>query len=305
MRIPKSALVQAFTMAWFAVGAASSQAAIATAEPAPESAAARLRAVHAQVAEQLEKNDFGRRIHLDSRDNGRDLKGDVFAVVGQPFATVASSLHDASSWCEILMLPYNTKHCTSDEGKALTLYVGKKKETPVADAQRLDFKYQVAAQDKEYLQVMLTADAGPLGTKNYRISLEATPIDKGHTFLHLSYAYTYGTVSNFAMQVYLATAGASKVGFTVEGRDGEGQPQYVKGMRGVIERNTMRYFLAIDAYLESLAATPGSRLDKRLNGWFTASERYPRQLHEMERGDYVTMKQREMERVQAAKVAGT
>lgn len=306
MKTLKTTLVHAFAVACFAAGAASAFAAIATSEPAAgESDAAKLRATHAQVREHLEKNDFGRPIHLDSRENGRDLKGDIFAMVDHPFAAVASALHEAASWCEILILPYNTKHCTSDDGKALSLFVGKKKDMPVEDAHRLDFKYQLVARNKDYLQIVLTADSGPLGTRNYRISLEATPIDKGHTFMHLSYAYTYGTVSNLAMQAYLATVGASKVGFTVDGKDDEGKPQFVRGMRGVMERNTMRYFLAIDAYLDSLADTPTGRLEKRLNGWFTASERYPRQLHEMERGDYVAMKQREMERLQAAKVAGS
>jgi hypothetical protein len=275
----------------------------ATAGQAPdESAAGKLRAIYAEVRGRLERNDFGRPIHLDSRENGRELKGDVFALVDHPFPTVESGLQDAASWCEILILPFNTKHCTSEEGRALSLFVGKKKDTPIEDTHRLDFKYQAVARAKDYMRTLLTADAGPLGTRDYRIALEAIPIDKSRTFVHLSYAYTYGTLSSLAMQAYLATSGASKVGFTVDGTDGEGRPSFVKGMRGVMERNTMRYFLAIDAFLDSLTAPVVARLQKRLDIWFSASERYPRQLHEMDRGEYVAMKQREMRRLQAAKV---
>jgi hypothetical protein len=35
------------------------------------------------------------------------------------------------------------------------------------------------------------------------------------------------------------------------------------------------------------------RLEKRLNDWYAASGSYPRQLSEMERGEYLTMKRRE------------
>ena len=71
-------------------------------------------------------------------------------------------------------------------------------------------------------------------------------------------------------------------------------------MRGVMERNTMRHFLAIEAYLASLDSPRERRVDQRLNTWFSATERYPRQLHEIERGEYLAMKQREFGRLQAA-----
>ena len=62
----------------------------------------------------------------------------------------------------------------------------------------------------------------------------------------------------------------------------------------------MRYFLAIDAYLGSLAEPAPARVDKRLNDWFAAAERYPLQLHEMDRGEYLAMKQKETKRSTAA-----
>ena len=144
------------------------------------------------------------------------------------------------------------------------------------------------------MRIALLAESGPLGTRDYRIVLEATPEDAAHTIVHLAYSYGYGTLSQMAMQAYLATAGAAKVGFTVEGRDESGRPVYVRGMRGVMERNTMRYFLAIDAYLHSLAVPAPSRIESRLAQWFDTTERYARQLHERERDEYVAMKRREV-----------
>jgi hypothetical protein len=151
--------------------------------------------------------------------------------------------------------------------------------------------------------VQLSADQGPLGTRDYRIVLEAVPVEKGRTFIHLSYSYGFGTMGKLAMQIYLGTTGKDKVGFTVTGTQPDGQPQHVGGMRGVVERNSMRYYLAIEAFLGSLPAPPQAQLEKRLRDWFAAVERYPRQLHEMEQGEYLEMKRKEYLRQQAGPLA--
>jgi hypothetical protein len=66
----------------------------------------------------------------------------------------------------------------------------------------------------------------------------------------------------------------------------------------VVERNTMRYYLAIGAYLDSLSLPPQQRIERRLRDWFAATERYPRQLHEISQDEYLVMKRREIERQQ-------
>jgi hypothetical protein len=74
----------------------------------------------------------------------------------------------------------------------------------------------------------------------------------------------------------------------------------VGSTRGLVERNTMRYYLAIDAYLAALSLPPAERAEKRLQTWFAATERFPRQLHEMDRASYLEMKHKEIQRMQAA-----
>jgi len=123
------------------------------------------------------------------------------------------------------------------------------------------------------------------------------PVEGGRSFLHLSYSYAYGAIARAAMQAYLSTAGAHKVGFTAEGKDDAGRPMLVRGMRGVMERNTMRYYLAIEAYLRALGAGPEEREGRMIEEWFAAVERYPRQLHEIERAEYVSMKRQEFQRM--------
>jgi hypothetical protein len=66
----------------------------------------------------------------------------------------------------------------------------------------------------------------------------------------------------------------------------------------------MRYYLAVEAYLASLEAPASARTEKRLNDWFSAQERYPRQLgEEVSRSQYLAMKQREFARVASARLA--
>jgi hypothetical protein len=58
----------------------------------------------------------------------------------------------------------------------------------------------------------------------------------------------------------------------------------------------MRYYLAIDTYLDTFDATPREQLDRRLRQWFAATEQYPRQLHEVDEPEYLDMKRKEIDR---------
>jgi hypothetical protein len=274
-----------------------------TTTAAETSNAAALKARYGELRSQLEHSSFGRPVALQSSEQGKTQNGEVYAVVDYPFSVVERGLSDAASWCDVMILPYNTKHCHADgagRSTSLTLRIGRKADQAPEDANPIKFAYAVESTTFDYLRVVLNAPDGPLGTRDYRIVLEATPIDEKRSFIHLGYTYGFSALSRFAMQAYLNTAGAKKVGFTVTGRDSDGNPQYVGGMLGATERNTMRYFLAIDAFLGSLAAPESQRLEKRLNDWYAASGKYPRQLAEMERGEYLAMKRKEAGRMKEA-----
>ncbi len=291
---PSRFLARALMGACLAVAGAAS-AAIATPASSPaDPGAADLRARFEHMRSDLDATHFGRPLALVSRDGDHVLQGDIYVLVDQPFQLVRDSLHDAPQWCQVMVLPFNTKKCTASGGgdpAALSLYIAKRKDAAPDESYRVDFDYHVEALDRDFLRVALKAGAGPLGTHDYRIMLEATPADAGHTVLHLAYSYGYGALGQLAMQAYLATAGASKVGFTVE--EEGGRRRLVGGMRGVMERNTMRYFLAIEAYLQSLGTPPEGRAERRFEAWFDATERFAQQLHEMSREQYLSMKRRE------------
>ena len=264
--------------------------------------AAALRAKYGVLQSQLSHNQFQRPLYMDSSETSGGVAGDIYALINYPFATAGTTLNGAARWCDILMLHLNTKYCraaTDSHGSVLQVDIGRKYDQPVNDAYRVEFAYRVAAATPDYLKIALTADEGPLSTRDYRVTLEAVPVDDGRTFIHFTYSYAYGFAGRLAMQVYLGTIGRGKVGFTVVGKQPDGGLLHIGGMRGLVERNTMRYYLAIEAYLGALSVPPQARLEKSLRAWFAAIERYPRQLHEMEQGEYLDMKRREHLRQQA------
>ena len=263
--------------------------------------AASLQTVHADLRARLTGNQFQRPLYLESSESPDEVWGDIYALIEQPYALVGPALQDMDRWCDILILHLNVKSCrasTPEAGDTLSLNIGGKYEQSLADSYLFDFLFKVQKAGPGYLQVELNADEGPLGTSRYRVMLEVVELDAGRSFLHLSYSYAYGFVARMTMQGYLATIGYDKVGFSVIGQDAGGQPVHIGGMRGVVERNTMRYYLAIEAYLGAPLPTPGQS-EQRLNDWYAASERYPVQLHELERSEYLDMKRGEIRRQQA------
>jgi hypothetical protein len=273
--------------------------------PARADDADSLRAKHAELGERLRDNPYQRAMVIDSSEGDGQLRGDVYAVLDHPFGKVSQALKDPAQWCDILILPFNTKYCHAggrSGESALLVRIGRKYDQPVEQAFRLQFSHRNVTARPDYFESRLQAAQGPVGTRDYRISVSAIPLDAGRSFLHLSYTYGYGAAGKFAMQAYLATAGADKVGFSVTGRDANGRPQYIGGVRGAVERNVMRYYLAIDAHLDSLTAPPARQVEQRIQNWFSATERYARQLHEMDRETYVNMKRQEYERQQTAAI---
>lgn len=270
---------------------------------AVNTSAVALKAKYIELNKQLLNNQFKRALFLNSEESSQDLKGEIYAVVDYPFTSFNSALNNPAHWCDALILNINIKYChmaNNQEGNVLMLNIGKKYHQPLAQTYRIEFKYHEIIATSNYFSAELDSKNGPLGTYDYRILIEAIPLKDGHTFLHFTYAYSFGLAGRLAMQTYLATIGRNKVGFTITGKLSDGQPAYIKGIRGVVERNTMRYYLAIDAYLAALAAPDENQLEKSLHYWYSSSEQYASQLHEVELNEYLDMKIKEYQRQQVA-----
>jgi len=274
----------------------------ARAEPETDPASA-LRARYAALSEQLEHSPFPQHVHLESMEGPGASQGDVYAVVDYPIAAVSDAFSSAANWCDALILHLNVKYCrpVSRDGRTvLSTAIGRNFDQPLSNAHRVEFTFGIAASRPDYVDVELKARKGPLGTANYRISLEAVGLEGDRAFVHLRYSYTYGFVGRLAMKMYLATSGSDKVGFTVIGDPDDPKPEFIRGVRGAIERNTMRYYLAIDAYLGALATPAPARFEQSLERWFNATELYPHQLREIDRETYFAMKRSEYARQQTA-----
>jgi hypothetical protein len=282
---------------WFAFAAAlhaGSAAALAG------DAAQALREQRVALAEELTHNQFHQPLHMQSNEEDGRLSGDVYAVIDHPFAQLSASLKRPSQWCDVMILVINIKRCEAADGSpagSVALNVGRKYDQPLKDTYRIAFTHHLETDTPEYFQVRLNADHGPFGTTDYRIVLEAVASERGQTFLHLRYAYHNGFAARLAFLGYLSTLGRNKVGFTIVGHAPDGEPVYVRSVRGAIERTTMRYYLAITSYLNSLSAPPAEREERRMRSWFAATERYARQLHEVDEEQYLTLKRSEMKPV--------
>jgi hypothetical protein len=267
----------------------------AGAMPSPD--ALSLRSQHASLRDALARSPFHRPLLVQSAEAADELRGEIYAVVDQPFDTTAQVLTDKARWCDVMMLHQNVKRCRSDGGAAdgtLGIVIGRKAEHTPEQGYKMDFTFGVPASAADFVRVQLSAAAGPLGTRDHRVTLRAAPLDAKRSFIHMSYAYEFGGLARLATQAYLATAGRDKVGFTVAGRTEDGQPVYINGVRAMLERTAMRYYLAIEACLGALAAPAAQQQDKRLHDWFDLTEQHPRQLRELRRDEYLAIKRRDL-----------
>jgi len=252
-------------------------------------------AARAQPGHQLSNSP----VYLQSVERPNQMQGEVHALVDLPYASVQSALLRAEPWCGILILHLNMQYCRASGAagqEVLDTGMGRKFDQPLADLYWVRFTLGVQHSGDDYLQVVLRAPTGPLGTTDYAIDVEALPFDAGRSLLHLRYSYAYGLAARWAMQAYLATIGSDKLGFSIVGQRADGQAVRVGGVRGMLERNTMRYFLAIESYLGAQSQPASGRVEKSLQDWFDATERYPLQLHEIERDAYLAMKRSELQR---------
>jgi len=254
-----------------------------------------LLAKYPAVSSKLQQNIFGAPIYLESFEQKGSAEVDMYGVFHHPFSVVREMLVDPANWCEITSLHINIKACTTKDvgGQAMvTIYSGRKYYQPPSDAYPLQFVFKLASRQPDYLKVTLSANQGPLRTRDHRIRLEAAPLDGGKTFVHFSYAYQTGSVATMAIKTYFATIARDKVGFSSVAGEG-GKPVLVGGVRGAVERNTVRYYLALQCFLDTLKAPAAQRFEQRISQWYDLTARYPRQLKEVDKNEYLANKRRE------------
>jgi hypothetical protein len=269
-------------------------AAAAQASTATESGRTQLLAAYRLLGPRLQQGTGGAPLTVQTSSRDGLLLGDAYAILDHPYGKVSEALRDGRNWCEILPLHLNVKACTSQtlgSGTRLTVYAGRKTYQPPGQARALHYTYRVLSLDGEYFNATLAADEAAANSPP--MALEAVPLNATQTLMHARYASQTPLWLRIATDSYFATVGARKVGFSSTGTGQYGTPVYIGGLHGAVERNTLRYYLALETYLSTERAPETGRYDLRLNRWFDLTERNPEQLHEMSKADYLRAKRKE------------
>lgn len=280
-------------VAW--IGISIVLAGLALAGPGQAAGPASLMKDYDAARKDVQDSPFDAPLWVRSETSGHRLSADVYSELDYPFAALIDALGTPANWCRFIPLNLNVKSCVyedSEEPVRLTVYVGRKYYEEPEDAYRMEYRYRVEERTPDYLRVALVADEGPLGTRDHGILAEVARL--GETSLvHVRSSYRSSWRSRFATSVYLSTLGSDKIGFSVVGSDDSGEPEFIKGVNGIVERNAMRYYFTLEAFLASLDEPANRRFEERIQTWFDLTERYARQLHELERDEYLEAKRRE------------
>jgi len=253
-------------------------------------------AKYKEIRSQLEKSPLGTPLYVTSREGDSSLQVVVYGILQYPFERVNAALVSPDNWCKFTPLHLNIKACVSsksDGASRLAIYSGHKHYQPPEDAHQLDFRFSIIEERPDYLNILIKADKGPFFTKNHRMTLEAVPVDAGITFVRFSYEYSFGTIARLAIKSYFSTLGGNKIGFSIASKDSDNNPQYVKGVLGAVERNAVRYYFALQAYLDSLKLPLSQQFEYSISRWYDLTAKFPRQLYEMDKGEYMNYKRRE------------
>jgi hypothetical protein len=262
-----------------------------------EGNAARLRNQYRELRDLAQVGPFGVPLSVHSEDRDDRVSAEVYGIIEHPIEAVKAVLSSPASWCDFAPLHLNVKACTfqtQSNETSLTLYLGKKYYQTPEKASSQMYNFAVQAAEPGFLSVVLSAPKGLFGTTAHRFELEAAGVE-GRTVVALSSSYVPSVVTRVMTAVYLATVGRNRVGFSREDTGPSTSPRYVKGFRGLVERSAMRYYLAFEAFLDFESVPVAQRYETSVNAVYDLMERYPTQLHDMEKAEYLDAKLRERE----------
>ncbi|MGD0282248.1 MAG: hypothetical protein ABSB95_07800 [Dissulfurispiraceae bacterium] len=242
-----------------------------------------------EIKKELEKNSGTVPFHVESSANAHASQVDIYGIIKYPFEMVQNEFLVPTNWCDIVLPHLNVRACTYkkvNDTWLLNIYNVDKSSEPLEDAYQMKFLYRVSVLQPEYFNISLTADEGPSHTKDHLLGFEAIPLETDTTFIHMRYSFGYSAFGYFLMKIF----GGSKIGFSISGTDSSGNPVYVGGLRGIVERYVVYYYLAVLAYLDTLKSPPDQRFGKRISQWYDLTAGFKNQLFEMNKEEYFTHK---------------
>ncbi|MFV2055827.1 MAG: hypothetical protein ACC707_05130 [Thiohalomonadales bacterium] len=216
-------------------------------------------------------------------------------VISEIPYTAFKAFLSQDKWCDALILQIHIKACIQKSARILDVYLGSNDYAEPEDVFRFEYTLTKQTIHANYLYIAMSAQEGPLFSRDYRISLEIVPTADGKSLLNFELSAYFGFFTRAAIQAYLLTIGRNKVGFSILATDKVGQPVFQKGTKGILERNAMRYLLAFFAYLEVNPDQERDKqwLDKSLRRWHHYTEVFREQLYEIDLEAYLVQKKAE------------
>jgi hypothetical protein len=237
-----------------------------------EAAPQRFHGYYQELQEAARRGPFGFPLEVRSEERGEMVTSEALGIMDHPLQAFREAVTEPAPWCDFIPLNLNIKAPES--------------------ASQQPYRFAVRARQSEYVSVSLSALRGLMGTRAHQLDFEAASV-AGKTVVALRSSYEQSAASKLATAIYLATLGRDKVGFSRERVGPDGQANFVKGAQGIIERNLMRYYLILKAFLDTQKLPANRRFDTLISAFYDLMERYPAQLHEMERAEYLDVKRRE------------
>jgi len=265
---------------------------VAAVAQSPDPALTRLVAASAQLMRRTAQDREALPFTVSARYDDKVTRSHAgFALENIDFDTFRLAMSQTDFWCSMMILHLNVKGCTYREDgeiRFLDIYLGRKFFQELEAASHIEFRFNDHS-SVEVSRIHLTADSGPYGTSRFKYVFEAVEVPEG-VYVELRLTNATGALGSLA-NLYLKTLARSKVGFSRTGTSMTGKPKYVRGQLAAAERNVVRYMLALEVSLTRL----NDSFENRAMAWFDATARYARQLYELDRDDYVSMKMREYE----------
>ena len=272
-----------------------SAASVAAVEKPSRGAESLLETYHRNKA-RLETSSFGLPLVVNSAQQGDHVQVEVYGIFDHPFSSMVNALKVPSNWCDIVSLHPNTKACTASaltDAWLLTFYLGTKKYQPPEDTRQVIYRYRYEDQLQGHMEITLNAATGPFGTKDHKMRFEVLPLDGEKTFVRVSYGYRDSGALRLVTKIYFATIARDMVGFSLTGTDRSGNPVYIGGPRGAVERSAVRYYFAIQSFMNTLSYAEETRFNMSVNDWYAHTSRYGKQLLDMDKEEYLASKARE------------
>ena len=150
-----------------------------------QTGAAAMKSRYTELQGELNNNAYHRPLYLNSREDGGNVKGDIYAVLDYPFAQVREALGSPDRWCDILILHLNTKYCRllHDGAKTtLRMQVGKKTEESLDSTYRVDLRYSGGTSGADYFSSSMLAEKG-VGFVDCGVSGGVWGLDNGYALM--------------------------------------------------------------------------------------------------------------------------